>query len=200
MKLLFSIFMTFFKLSPITFGGGYAMIPVIQREVVEEKRWLDEEDVTDVFALSGSIPGAIAINAATFIGYRIAGIPGAAAATIGVMIPTFSIVAVLSFFYLFFSTHPKVEAAFEGIRPAVVALIVYAAWKMRRSAIVDKTTFIVAASAFVCLLFLHLHPVLVIVLGALSGVLLIGARDRLGMRTAIDDHEKQPDYFMGADI
>lgn len=200
MKLIFSIFLTFFKLSPITFGGGYAMIPVIQREIVEEKRWLDEEEVTDLFALAGAIPGAIAINAATFIGHRIAGISGAIAATIGVMIPTFFIVVALSLFYVFFSGHPKVEAAFEGIRPAVVALIVFAAWKMRKSTVVDKTTFAAAAVAFSLLLFLHMHPILVIIIGGISGVLLIGLKDRLGMKTAIDDHEKQLDYFMGADI
>ncbi len=200
MKLLFQIFLTFFKLSPITFGGGYAMIPVIQREVVEEKRWLEEEEVTDLFALAGSIPGAIAINAATFIGYRIAGITGAIAATIGVMIPTFFIVVALSIFYVFFSGHPKVEAAFEGIRPAVVALIVFAAFKMRKSAVVDKTTFAVAAAAFMLLLFFRFHPVFVIALGAVSGILLIGIKDRLGIETAVDDHEQQIEYFMGADI
>ncbi|OLN21562.1 chromate transporter [Domibacillus antri] len=200
MKLLFQIFMIFFKLSPITFGGGYAMIPVIEREVVEKKHWLKQEEVTDLFALSGSIPGAIAINSAAFIGYRIAGVLGAIAATIGVMIPTFFIIVMLSIFYLFFSDHPKVEAAFEGIRPAVVALIVFAAYKMRKGAVVDKTTFAAAGCALVMLLVLRLHPVLVISAGAVSGIFLIGIQDRLGIETKIDDHEQQLDYFMGADI
>lgn len=200
MKQLFDIFLTFFKLSPITFGGGYAMIPVIQQEIVEKKRWLEEEEVADLFALSGSIPGAIAINTATFIGYRIAGIPGAVFATIGVMVPTFFIVVVLSIFYGFFHDHPKVEAAFEGIRPAVVALIVFAAYKIRKSAVVDKTTFAVAAAALILLLFLHMHPVFVIALGAAAGVLLISVKDRLGIKTAVDDSSQQLDYFMGADI
>lgn len=200
MKQLFDIFLTFFKLSPITFGGGYAMIPVIQQEIVEKKRWLEEEEVADLFALSGSIPGAIAINTATFIGYRIAGIPGAVFATIGVMVPTFFIVVVLSIFYGFFHDHPKVEAAFEGIRSAVVALIVFAAYKIRKSAVVDKTTFAVAAAALILLLFLHMHPVFVIALGAAAGVLLISVKDRLGIKTAVDDSSHQLDYFMGADI
>lgn len=200
MKLLFTIFITFFKISPITFGGGYAMIPVIEREVVERKQWIKQEEVTDLFALAGSIPGAIAINSATFIGYRIAGIPGAMAATIGVMVPTFFIIVTLSVFYLFFNDHPKVEAAFEGIRPAVVALIVFAASKMRKGAVVDKTTFSIAACALFLLLFVKLHPVLVIVTGAVSGIVLMGIKNRIGHETKIEEHERQIDYFMGADI
>jgi chromate transporter len=198
--LLFDIFMMFFKLSPITFGGGYAMIPVIEREAVEKKEWLKQEEITDLFALAGSIPGAIAINSATFIGYRIAGVAGALAATIGVMIPTFAIVVCLSIFYLYFHDHPKVAAAFEGIRPAVVALIVFAAYKMRRGAVVDKTTFAVAACSLILLLFLQFHPVIVIALGAISGILLISIKGRLGIQTKIDDHAQTLDYFMGADI
>lgn len=197
---LFDIFLTFFKIAPITFGGGYAMIPVIEREAVEKKEWLKKEEVTDLFALAGSIPGAIAINSATFIGYRIAGVAGALAATIGVIIPTFAIVVCLSIFYLYFQDHPKVEAAFEGIRPAVVAMIVFAAYKMRKGAVVDKTTFVVAASSVLLLLFLHVHPVMMIALGAVAGILLIGLKDKLGMETKVDDHEQNIDYFMGADI
>ncbi|OKL37484.1 chromate transporter [Domibacillus mangrovi] len=198
--LLFEIFLTFFKIAPITFGGGYAMIPVIEREAVEKKEWLKQEEVTDLFALAGSIPGAIAINSATFIGYRIAGVAGALAATIGVMIPTFVIVVCLSIFYLYFQDHPKVEAAFEGIRPAVVALIVFAAYKMRKGAVVDKTTFVVAASSVLLLLFLHVHPAIMIALGAATGILLIGLKDKFGVETKIDDQEQNVDYFMGADI
>lgn len=198
--LLFDIFLTFFKIAPITFGGGYAMIPIIEREAVEKKEWLKREEVTDVFALAGSIPGAIAINSATFIGYRIAGVAGALAATIGVMIPTFVIVVCLSIFYLYFQDYPKVEAAFEGIRPAVVALIVFAAYKMRKGAVVDKTTFVLASSSVLLLLFLHIHPAIMIALGAVTGILLISLKDKLGVETKIDDQEQNVDYFMGADI
>src|SRR4051812_20212818 len=94
-KMLFQLFWTFFKIAPVTFGGGFAMIPLIEKEVVEKRKWLKSEDVTDVFALSQSVPGAVAINSATFIGQRIGGIKGAIAAMIGVSLPTFLIVLTL---------------------------------------------------------------------------------------------------------
>lgn len=115
--LILDIFFTFLKIGPVTFGGGYAMIPLIEREVVIRKKWVDGSDVTDVFAVAESVPGAIAINSATFIGYRIAGFGGAIAAMAGVMLPTFCIVVMLSLSFLAVKDHPKVEAAFEGIRP-----------------------------------------------------------------------------------
>lgn len=89
MKLLGQIFISFLKIGPVTFGGGYAMIPLIEREVVKNKQWLKIEDVSDVFALAESVPGAIAINSATFIGHRIAGIRGAICAMLGVLLPLF---------------------------------------------------------------------------------------------------------------
>lgn len=199
-KLLWRIFYTFFKIAPVTFGGGYAMIPVIEREIVTKRQWLEPEEVTDVFALAGSVPGAIAINSATFVGYRLAGILGAVVATIGIMIPTFVIVLMLGIFYSAFKENPKIEAAFEGIRPAVVALITFAAYKLKGAAIIDKTTLSAFALSISLLLFLHVHPFVVIVLGACAGMVLVSVRDKLGKNTFIDARERHPDYFKGANI
>lgn len=176
------------------------MIPVIEQEIVTKKKWLETKEITDAFAMAGSVPGAIAINSATFVGYRLAGKKGAVAATVGVMIPTFFIVLCLGVFYAMFKENPKVEAAFEGIRPAVVALITYAAIKLKKSSLIDKTT----ASAFVLsvmfLFFLNVHPISVILAGGLAGVLIIAVQDKLGRPTKIDSKEQNPEYFMGANI
>ena len=140
-KILFQLFWTFFKISPVTFGGGFAMIPLIEKEVVEKRKWLKSEEITDVFALSQSVPGAIAINSATFIGQRIGGIKGSVAAMIGVSFPTFLIVLTLGMLYFFIQDNPKIEAAFLAIRASIVAIIAYAAIKTAKTAIIDKTTF-----------------------------------------------------------
>lgn len=178
-KLLWEIFITFLKIGPVTFGGGYAMIPFIEREVVTKKKWIDPDDVTDVFAVAESVPGAIAINTATFIGYRIAGTLGAMVAMAGVLIPTFLIIIALSMFYLYFNNNPRMEAAFEGIRPAIVALITFAGYKIGQMAIVDKTTLVAASGTVAVLLLVPIHPALIILLGAVLGVLLMKMKEKV---------------------
>lgn len=170
-KILFQLFWTFFKISPVTFGGGFAMIPLIEKEVVEKKKWLKKEDVTDVFALSQSVPGAVAINSATFIGQRIGGIKGAIAAMIGVSLPTFIIVLMLGIFYFYIQDNPKIEAAFLSIRASIVAIIAYAAFKISKTAIIDKSTFGIMLIGIPVLFFIH--PVIAIVAGALVGIITV---------------------------
>lgn len=170
-KILFQLFWTFFKISPVTFGGGFAMIPLIEKEVVEKKKWLKKEDVTDVFALSQSVPGAVAINSATFIGQRIGGIKGAIAAMIGVSLPTFIIVLMLGIFYFYIQDNPKIEAAFLSIRASIVAIIAYAAFKIAKTAIIDKSTFGIMLIGIPVLFFIH--PVIAIVAGALVGIITV---------------------------
>lgn len=181
-RLLLELFLTFFKIGPLTFGGGYAMIPMIEREVVTNKKWLKTGDVADIFAIAESVPGAIGINSATFIGYRIARIPGALTAMFGILLPTFIIVVLLSISYMFFQDNPHVEAAFQGIRPAIVALIAFAGYKIGQMAIFDKTTLITAVVTTIILLFSPFHPALIIVLGGIFGVLAVRIKERLGYR------------------
>ena len=180
-KKVFQLFWSFFKIGPVTFGGGYAMIPLIEKEVVHKKHWVKSEDLTDVFAIAGTIPGAIAVNAATFIGHRIAGIRGAIAATLGTLLPTFIIVLVLCGLLSSFQENPYVESAFFGIRAATVALIVYAGIKIARTSLLDKSTFTLAISMVLAMLIFHWHPIFVILLGALLGVLIIKIKEKLGM-------------------
>ena len=180
LKVLFQIFWTFFKISPVTFGGGFAMIPLIEKEVVEKRKWLKSEEVADVFALSQSVPGAVAINSATFIGQRIGGVKGAIAAMIGVSLPTFFIVLLLGVLYFFIQDHPKVVAAFISIRVSIVAIIVYAAIKIAKTAIVDKSTFGIMIIGIPALFFIH--PIIAIVVGALTGIMTISIKMKLGYK------------------
>lgn len=202
-KVLFQLFWTFLKISPITFGGGFAMMPLIEKEVVEKRKWLKSEDITDVFALSQSVPGAVAINSATFIGHRIGGAKGAIAAMIGVSLPTFLIVLVLGVLYFFVQDNPKVEAAFISIRASIVAIIAYAAIKTARTAIVDKSTFGIMIVGIPSLFFIH--PVISIVAGAFAGMMIIFIKMKLGYKIEKDrkvekKDENEFEYYMGAGI
>lgn len=179
------------------------MIPSIEKEIVEKRKWLTSDDITDVFALSQSVPGAVAINSATFIGHRIAGIKGAFAAMIGVSLPTFIIVLALGISYFFIHDNPKLEAAFVSIRVTIVAIIVYAAIKIAKTAIVDKTTFCIMLLGVPALFFIH--PIIAILLGAAAGVMAIFIKKKLGYKTEIQqkkehDPTTNPDYYMGAGI
>lgn len=185
-KITLQIFWTFFKISPVTFGGGFAMIPLIEKEVVEKRKWLKSEDVADVFALSQSVPGAVAINSATFIGQRIGGIRGAVAAMIGVSIPTFFIILTLGILYFYIQDNPKIEAAFLSIRASIVAIIVYAAIKIAKTAIIDKSTFVIMLIGLPALFFIH--PVIAIVAGAFIGILTISMKMKI-----INKKEKEYD-------
>lgn len=201
---LFQIFWTFFKMGPVTFGGGYAMIPLIEREVVEKKKWVKTEEIADVFAIVGSIPGAIAINSSTFVGYKIGGIKGAIAALLGVFLPTFLIVVVLSIIFLQFQSNPKIEAAFQAIRASIVALIAYAGYMIGKTAIIDKTTLILSLGSFVLLFFSPIHPVLIILMGIILGILLVNLKKFLGFSgkqkqktySSVDEWE----WYMGEGI
>lgn len=179
------------------------MIPLIEKEVVEKRKWMNSEEVTDVFALSQSVPGAVAINSATFIGHRIAGMRGAMAAMIGVSLPTFLIVLLLGILYFFIQDNSKIESAFISIRASIVAIIAYAAIKIGKTAVVDKSTFCILLAGIPVLFFFH--PVIVIVAGAVVGIVTISIKRKLGYDVKLDrkDMTKEENDFepyMGAGI
>ena len=124
------LFLTFMKIGAFTFGGGYAMIPLIQREVCDNKHWLNEDDILEVVAIAESTPGPVAINAATFVGSRTAGTLGAVCATLGVVLPSFLIISLISFILKAFQESRAVQYAFMGIRAGVLALILKAVYTM----------------------------------------------------------------------
>ncbi|WP_163099744.1 chromate transporter [Peribacillus alkalitolerans] len=168
-KQIHKIFWSFFKIAPLTFGGGYAMIPLIEKEIVHKNKWLVLEDVSDIFALAQSVPGAIVINSAAFIGQRIAGIRGAIAAILGVSLPTFFIVLTLGYIFRFLEENPKLEGTFLSIRVSIIALIVYAAITVGKTAIIDRFTFFLSFISVPILFFIH--PILAILIGSFIGIL-----------------------------
>lgn len=168
-RLLLDIYFTFFKLGAFSFGGGYAMIPLIEREAVEVKKWVKKEEITDIFAIAECLPGAIALNSSAFTGYSVAKISGALAALAGNLTPSVIIVLTLNILYDKVSGNPYVEQIFLGIRPAIVGLIAYAAVKIGRTAIKDIWTLIIAGIAFILALFLHMSPIQLIIIGAITG-------------------------------
>jgi chromate transporter len=201
-KVLWSLFWSFLKISPVTFGGGYAMIPLFEKEIVHRQKWLKPKEVADIFALSQSIPGAVGINSATFVGYRLGGVKGAAAAILGVLLPTFFIVLVLCAAFLHVRDNAKIEAAFMGIRPAVVALIVYAAFKIGKTATIDKTTWAAFIVSLALLCIAHPHPLFIILGGAVAGIAMVHIKNKLGYESSLDSGEGdwQEGYMYGDGI
>lgn len=170
LKLLIELFATFFKIGSFTFGGGYAMIPLIEREVVENKKWVTSDEVIDVFAVAQSMPGAIAINSSTFIGYKIAGKKGALVATAGVILPSLLIITLIAMFFSKVQDNPMVKAVFSGIRPAIVALILTAAIKVSKTSIVDKIGLLLAVLAVILVVVFDVQAIVVILGGAAVGL------------------------------
>lgn len=166
-----TLFLTFFKIGATTFGGGYAMLPIIQREVVEKHHWLENEEFVDVLAVAQSSPGAVAINSAVFIGCRLYGLPGAVVALLGSVLPSFLIILSVAAFFTRFMEHPAVHAAFLGIRPAVAALILAAVIKLGLPVIRDRRRLPHMIIFLILSVVIGIHPVLIILLGLAYGLL-----------------------------
>ena len=171
LKVLWELFITFAKIGGFTFGGGYAMIPLIQAETVDKKKWITEDDILEIVAIAESTPGPVAINSATFVGYRTAGFWGAACATFGVVVPSFVIILLISFVLREFQQIKAVQYAFNGIRAGVLALLCKALWNMYKKSPKGWVGYIVMAVSFVLTAFLKVNIFLVIVLCAVFGLI-----------------------------
>ena len=147
MNIYFDLFWTFAKIGVCTFGGGYAMLPALQREVVEKRAWATEEQLTDYFAIGQCTPGVIAVNTATFVGQKQKGAAGGVFATLGVVFPSIVIIMVIAAFLQNFAHLPAVVHAFNGVRACVCALILSSVLKLRRTTIVDKATLVIFLAA-----------------------------------------------------
>ena len=170
-KKIGALFLTFLKIGAFTFGGGYAMIPLIQKEAVTKRRWIEDKDILDIVAIAESTPGPIAINSATFVGFEVAGFWGAFASTFGVVLPSFLMIAAISLVLKEFQHMQAVQYAFNGIRAGVLALILKAFWSMYKQCPKKPLSYVIAAAAFVAAAFLKVD-VLYIILGcAVAGLL-----------------------------
>lgn len=170
MKELISLFTTFFRIGLFTFGGGYAMLPLIQREVVEKHNWADEDEVMDYYAVGQCTPGVIAVNVATFIGYKKKGIPGGIFATLGVVCPSIIIISIIAACLTHFSDNVYVQHALAGIRLAVCALVTVSIFKLFKKGIVDAVTALIALGVFLLMRFFDITPVISVVLAAVVGI------------------------------
>ena len=171
LKTLLSIFSVFFRIGAFTFGGGYAMIPLIQKETVENKKWITDDDILEIVAIAESTPGPIAINSATFVGYRVAGVLGALFGTVGMVLPSFTIILVLSYILREFQQIQAVQFAFNGIRAGVLALILKALCNMYKKAPKGVIPYCIMAGSFVLTVFLDLNILYVIIACALAGLI-----------------------------
>ena len=170
LKNCFEVFWTFFKIGAFTFGGGYAMVPLIQKEAVEKKGWITDDDILEIIAIAESTPGPISVNAATFVGYRTAGVTGAACATFGLVLPAFLTIYCLAFILREFSQLPAVKYAFFGIRASVLALLVKAVMMMYKKSKKGTVPYIVMAFAFAATALLDLHVLIVVACCAAIGI------------------------------
>ncbi|NMB25319.1 MAG: chromate transporter [Firmicutes bacterium] len=170
MSFLLEIFGTFFRVGAFTFGGGLAMLPLFEKEVIDNKGWIDKEDILDIYAISQSLPGVIAVNASTFIGYRIAGVPGAIAAIAGVTAPSLIIIVFIASFFTKFRENFYVAKALHGVRAAVAALIFLAAYRIGKGSLRSMFGIVMATIAFGLTLFTNIHVIYIILAGGLVGV------------------------------
>lgn len=168
MKDIWELFLSFSKIGAFTFGGGYAMIPLIQREVIDNKGWIDRSEFLDMLTLAQSAPGPISLNTSVFVGYRRAGYAGAAAALMGVVVPSFTVILLIALFFTGVRDNAVVDAAFKGMRPAVVALIVVPVISLARGMHWSMIA-VVALSAFVVWRF-GISPIYLIIIAAAAGM------------------------------
>ena len=169
MNIYLDLFLTFAKVGVCTFGGGYAMLPILQREVVEKKGWATDEELTDYFAIGQCTPGVIAVNTATFIGYKFKGILGGILTTLGVVFPSVVIITAIAAFLTSFADFPVVQHALGGVNACVVAMIAVSAIKLGKSSVKDAVTTGIFLAVLCLAFFLDLSPVLLVVLAGFVG-------------------------------
>lgn len=167
--MLWQLFISFLKIGAFTFGGGYAMVPLIEREVIDKKGWVRREDFLDLLTIAQSAPGPIALNTAVFVGYRISGLKGALSALMGIVLPSFTIILLVALFFADIRDNVVVDAAFKAMRPAVVALIVAPIVGLAKG--MNHWLWIVAGVTALLIWYFGVSPVYVLVAGAAAGLL-----------------------------
>ena len=177
-KTLWRVFSSFFKIGAFTFGGGYAMIPLIQKEAVEKQKWITDDDILEIIAIAESTPGPIAINSATFVGYRAAGILGSACATLGVVLPSFVIILLLSFVLRQFQELQAVKFAFAGIRAGVLALLIKSLYTMYKKSPKGWAAYVVMGGSFLLTAIFDINVLFVIIGCAVFGIVTSLAMER----------------------
>ena len=169
MNIYLESFKTFFKIGIFTLGGGYAMIPLIEEEVVNRKKWVSKDEMLDLIAIAQSCPGVFAINIATFIGYKLRKTRGAICTTLGTALPSVLIILTIAMFFSQFKDNPVVAAIFRGIRPAVVALIALPTFRLGQRAKLNKFTIWIPIACALAIWALGVSPIYIIIIAAVGG-------------------------------
>lgn len=167
--MILQLFTIFFKIGAFTIGGGYAMIPLIEAEIVTKKGWVTKEDFLDLLAIAQSAPGVFAVNIAIFIGYRLRGVRGCLVTALGAILPSFLIILCIALFFLRFKENPTVEAIFRGIRPAVVALIAAPTFNLAKAAKINRYTIWIPIISALLIWLLGFSPIWIILLAGIGG-------------------------------
>lgn len=168
MQRLRTIFASFFKIGLFTFGGGYAMLPLIEQELIVKRKWIEQKEFLDLLTLAQSVPGPIAVNTSVFVGYKIRGLRGAAAALLGTVLPSFVIILAIALFFADIRRNPVVDAAFKGMRPAVVALIIGPVFSLARG--LHWTLYVVIAASALAIWYWGWSPIYVLAAAAGLGI------------------------------
>lgn len=173
MNRLLKMFLSFFKIGAFTFGGGYAMIPLIEEEVVKKNKWLSKNEFMDILVVSQSLPGALAVNCSTFIGYKISGILGGIIATLGVILPSFIIILLVATVFMQFRDNYYVNLAFKGITAAVPMLVLVGVISLFKGVKKNISNLVVGIVALIALEIFDIHPVIVIISAAVYGIMFL---------------------------
>ena len=170
-NLYLKLFISFFKIGAFTFGGGWAMIPLIEREVVDKQNWIKREDFVDALAIAQSLPGVLAVNISILIGNKLRGLKGCLTATLGTILPSFLIILAIAIWFVQTYDNPVVERIFKGIRPAVVALIVSPVFSTAKTARINIKTVIIPIIVALSIWLGGVSPIWFVLLGAIGGIL-----------------------------
>ncbi|TCO69336.1 chromate transporter [Marinisporobacter balticus] len=172
MKTILEIFFAFIKIGSFSFGGGLAMLPLIEKEIVINHHWITSKEFVDIIAIAQMTPGPIAVNSSTFVGYKVASVLGALAGSVGVVITSFILITIVAKYFVQVKDHKATKAVFKGIRPAVLGLILSAGVSVGKTALIDFKSIFIAIVVFWGLIKLKLHPILGIGLAAAMGAFL----------------------------
>lgn len=176
--MLKDIFITFFKIGCFTLGGGYAMIPVIQEEVVENKKWISQEEFLDGIAITNSLPGPLSTNTATYIGYRLAGPLGSLTAVLATSLPAFFIILIIAAFFTNIRNSLLMQKFFDGVRPAIVVLILFAVINLSKFLGFKKINVIIALTTLIAVVFFNIHPFFAIIISGLIGIFFLRKKEK----------------------
>ncbi len=163
------MFFTFFKIGIFTFGGGYSMIPLIEKEVVNKNKWLTKKEISDLLSLGQTLPGSVTINSATLIGYKILQLEGSIIATLGVVLPSFIIILIISLFFTNIAQLGSIQAFLHGVQSAIISLILFSAISLRKESIEDKLNWIILIISLISMILFHINPMIIIFIGIIIG-------------------------------